>query len=494
MNHNIGYNYRRAHHINLGIIISLITLLCIQVYMAEGWQGVKMPAIAGGATIVLCIINLCLPLNDYVKGLIFPTMVIIAVTGLIFIDGYTLNKHYMLLITVAMIALYFKKELIIAFGIIYNIALIVSYIFVPENLLSQGADFKGFITIITMVDGILIVLFFLTKWGNELVLKAMEQEKESRRLLEKLGATVKTIENSADTLDSNIENFDVQMKGINESSNGILESVQQMALAIQEEAAGVNKISESMTSSLEVVNKSVAISEGVVHKSNQMSGKVEAGWNKINDVNEHMKTLNTTIDHSAETVNDLKTSLLEINKLLEGIKTIAGQTNLLALNASIESARAGEQGKGFAVVAEQIRNLSNQSKDIIEEINLVTSEIFEKSDRASKMSQEGTLAAEEGIKIISEVATYFNDIKNTYQITNKELSGSMKQISAAANNFIQVQEQITNLASISEENSASTEEILSIIEDENSKVAYINSSLEEVHMLSRKLKDLVRDK
>jgi methyl-accepting chemotaxis protein len=462
--------------------------------MAEGWQGVKMPAIAGGATIVLCIINLCLPLNDYVKGLIFPTMVIIAVTGLIFIDGYTLNKHYMLLITVAMIALYFKKELIIAFGIIYNIALIVSYIFVPENLLSQGADFKGFITIITMVDGILIVLFFLTKWGNELVLKAMEQEKESRRLLEKLGATVKTIENSADTLDSNIENFDVQMKGINESSNGILESVQQMALAIQEEAAGVNKISESMTSSLEVVNKSVAISEGVVHKSNQMSGKVEAGWNKINDVNEHMKTLNTTIDHSAETVNDLKTSLLEINKLLEGIKTIAGQTNLLALNASIESARAGEQGKGFAVVAEQIRNLSNQSKDIIEEINLVTSEIFEKSDRASKMSQEGTLAAEEGIKIISEVATYFNDIKNTYQITNKELSGSMKQISAAANNFIQVQEQITNLASISEENSASTEEILSIIEDENSKVAYINSSLEEVHMLSRKLKDLVRDK
>jgi methyl-accepting chemotaxis protein len=494
MNQMIGYNYRRAHIINLGIIIALITLLCIQVFLAEGWQGAKMPTIAGGVTIVLCVINLCLPLNNYIKGLIFPTMVIIAVTGLIFIDGYTLNKHYMLLITVAMIALYFKKELIIAFGVIYNLALIISYIFVPENLLSQGADFKGFITIITMVNGILIVLFFLTKWGNELVLKATGQEKESRVLLQKLGATVKTIENSAETLDANITNFDMQMNGINESSKGILESVQQMALAIQEEAASVYEISESMTSSLAVVNQSIITSEGVVQKSDLMSRKVEDGWNKINDVNEHMRTLNITIDHSAETVNDLKLSLQEINKLLEGIKTIAGQTNLLALNASIESARAGEQGKGFAVVADQIRNLSNQSKDIIDEINHVTSKIFEKSDRASKMSQEGTAAAEEGIKIISEVATYFDDIKNTYQATNKELSGSMKQISDAANNFILVQEQITNLSSISEENSASTQEILSIIEDENSKVAYINSSLEEVHMLSKKLKDLVKEK
>lgn len=494
MNQKIGYNYQRAHRINLGIIISLITLLCIQVFLAEGWQGARIPVIAGGATIVLCIINLCLPISHYLKGLIFPTMVIIAVTGLIFMDGYTLNKHYMLLITVAMIALYFKKELIIAFGVIYNLALIVSYIFVPENLLSQGADFKGFVTIITVVDGILIVLFFLTKWGNELVQKATEQEQETRKLLEKLGVTVKTIETSADSLDSNIEHFDDRMSGIHESSKGILDSVQQMALAIQEEAAGVFKISESMTASLEVVNNSIAISEGVVQKSDQMSRKVEDGWNKINDISEHMKTLNTTIDHSAETVEDLKDSLLEINKLLEGIKTIASQTNLLALNASIESARAGEQGKGFAVVAEEIRNLSNQSRDIIEEINLVTTKIFDKSDLAAKMSQEGAAAAEEGIKIISEVANYFTDIKNTYQVTNDELSDNMKQISAAANNFIEIQEQITNLASISEENSASTEEILSIIEDENSMVATMNASLKEVHVLSRELKELITDK
>ncbi|MDF2906936.1 MAG: chemotaxis protein, partial [Herbinix sp.] len=65
-------------------------------------------------------------------------------------------------------------------------------------------------------------------------------------------------------------------------------------------------------------------------------------------------------------------------------------------------------------------------------------------------------------------------------------------IEVAAKNFIEIQEQITNVASISEENSASTQEILSIIEDENSQIAQINHSVSQVHELSQKLKNIVK--
>ena len=41
------------------------------------------------------------------------------------------------------------------------------------------------------------------------------------------------------------------------------------------------------------------------------------------------------------------------------------KTNLLSLNASIEAARAGENGRGFAVVAEEIRTLSDSTKDLL---------------------------------------------------------------------------------------------------------------------------------
>ncbi|MDF2908205.1 MAG: chemotaxis protein, partial [Herbinix sp.] len=432
-----GYNIKRVHRVNLAATIIIVSLLCIQVVIAKGFDGGAKVLIASSTLILLSIINYFLPLNKMLKSLLFPVINGTAAFGLIFADGFTLNKHYLIFSTVAMVVLYFRKELIVIYGIMVDIGYFLMYVLVPENLLSTNTALKEFITIITLFNGIVVLLYFLTKWGNDLVIQANRKEEEAIKLLSQLEQTFHTIDEGARSLNDNISNVDTQLKGINEASQGIVDSVSQMATAIQDEASSVYRINETMTQSLQVVNKTIEISNKVVDKSGAMSSKVEDGWNKIDEVSRHMSTVNISIETTTSTVHDLQVSLKEIVLLLSKIKIIAGQTNLLALNASIESARAGEQGKGFAVVAENIRGLSEQSRRIVEDINAVTTVIIEKSENAARMSEEGERATSEGMNIIQEVASFFADIKESYQETNQELTKSMMEIEVAAKNFIE---------------------------------------------------------
>jgi methyl-accepting chemotaxis protein len=492
MYQNEAYNTKRVDVVNIIVAIAIVVLICTQVIISRGIGQSIGPLVAGIAVIAIDVINYFLPIKKELKGLIFAIVPALIVMALFRLDGFAVNKHYMIFVTVAMIALYFNRKMILIYGGIVNIAMITIYKMAPSELLSADDKLIEFIKIFTLFNGILVLLYFLAKWGNELIEKAAEKETEATALLERLGNTFQTMEEGAETLENNINNFDSKIKGINQSSQVIVDSIQQMATAISDEASSIYRINENMSESLEVVNKTIEISRGIVRKSSDMSAKVEDGWNKIDEVSKRMNIVNETIGNTALTVTQLKQSLEEINNLLNSIKVIAGQTNLLALNASIESARAGEYGKGFAVVADSIRKLSEESKNIVVKINDVTSDIFEKSEIASRMSTEGEKAATDGIDIIHEVASYFEDIKNSYQDTNEDLSKNMNEIAAAAKNFISVQEQITNVASISEENSASTEEILSIIEDENSQISNMNTSVNEIYLLSKKLKDMTK--
>jgi methyl-accepting chemotaxis protein len=129
---------------------------------------------------------------------------------------------------------------------------------------------------------------------------------------------------------------------------------------------------------------------------------------------------------------------LNAQNIVETIASIASQTNLLALNAAIEAARAGESGKGFAVVADEIRKLAEESNSASSKIGEMLNEVMQKAD-----------ASKQNVEIVSESFVKLNDETNS-------ISDNFSDIQKAINS---IGEDSETLSSLSEEQSASAEEI-----------------------------------
>jgi methyl-accepting chemotaxis protein len=102
----------------------------------------------------------------------------------------------------------------------------------------------------------------------------------------------------------------------------------------------------------------------------------------------------------------------QINQVLTFIRAAADQTKMLGLNAAIEAARAGTAGLGFSVVAEEIRKLSDESKQTVGEVHKLTGEINGDVKNTMEASQKTLRATEEQAAATQEISASVQELTN----------------------------------------------------------------------------------
>ena len=128
-----------------------------------------------------------------------------------------------------------------------------------------------------------------------------------------------------------------------------------------------------------------------------------------------------------------------IDRIMGVISDIADQTNLLALNAAIEAARAGDAGRGFAVVADEVRKLAEKTMasttdvgNAIKAIQQSAGQSAEQVDIAVRIIDEATEFAGksgEALQQIVEMADSTADQVRTIATASEQQSASSEEIS-----------------------------------------------------------------
>jgi methyl-accepting chemotaxis protein len=315
----------------------------------------------------------------------------------------------------------------------------------------------------------------LAKWFNLFIEKIQELIAQVKRNSHTLAESSNQISLGMEESNNGIEEITNGISNVSDSSQNNASVIEETTASIEELASStdvVSKESKNALGSSEYILEAASIGEKNILEVVNVNNRVKESTNEVYD---SMKLLKNTSD--------------KIGKIVSIITNISEQTNLLALNATIEAARAGEHGKGFAVVADEVRKLSEQTKQSALSITSLISEIQNKSDSANTAITESRKLVEMSVEKSNTTNEQFKNILESIKDINKKI----EMISDSAIQQSQVAEEMTKamdeISASTQDNTNTVQQINSVIEEQASSFEEIGANMEELSTLAMELKN-----
>jgi methyl-accepting chemotaxis protein len=244
-----------------------------------------------------------------------------------------------------------------------------------------------------------------------------------------------------------------------ESLNRTLCHTRVVVIEAAQSADQVRAISQDMATGAQA--QSAAIEEVTIHleRTNGQVKSSAAGATAANQLATEAAALAAEGQHKMQALTGamgaIQSSSQEIAKIVKMIDDIAFQTKLLALNAAVEAARAGESGRGFAVVAQEVRNLAEKSARAVQS----TSELIQDAGRRVQQGLQVTNETDAALRKIVTHVIGVQDMVAKMATSSQEQTLSLEQIRLAME---QVNSGAQSSSAISEQLASTADELANL--------------------------------
>ena len=232
------------------------------------------------------------------------------------------------------------------------------------------------------------------------------------------------------------------------------------------------------------------------HRTAQLTDRIGQNTKEnqklMNAATENMEQINKSTETCEGIIRTLGEESKEIIGIVQTITGISNHPNILAQNASIEAARAGEQGRGFAVVAEEIQKLSEQTKQAVENIGTIVTEVVRNTEDAVVAMGANAKNAKAGMESISKA----NDSATLITSSNEELIGQIHEIAKVAEvireKSNEVADRMKKISMNTQENCNAVEQVSAATQENTAGTESLANVVLQIKELSEQLNKVVQ--
>jgi methyl-accepting chemotaxis protein len=254
-------------------------------------------------------------------------------------------------------------------------------------------------------------------------------------MLENVGDTLREVQGAANRVASSATEIQASSEQLSQGSVKQTGEIINTTTAVQEMAANIESVSNNATSASEAASRALNAAEN--------------GAQAVQQVIDGMERIRQNVQAGAKKIKRLGERSMEISTIVNTISQISSQTDMLALNAAIEAARAGEHGRGFTVVAEEVRKLAERTAAATKEIEKLIAGIQAETNESVSAMEQQTVEVETESKVVQstggELARIRESSNQSAELIN-EINLAAKQQVRGANGVVKAMETVSTIA------------------------------------------------